>query len=147
MKSRIEPMSEFEQVGRADRARRRLTPETLTPEQRVSYERRKAARETPEARARLQGDIEAIRREVPPLVADGPLLDMLAALRRERERQGLSLTDVMERSRIDRATVNKLENGKIPNPTYSTVKAYAKALGMRVAWTLEPTPINAGSKS
>ena len=68
-------------------------------------------------------------------------------LRHERERQGLSLTDVMERSRIDRATVNKLENGKVPNPTYSTMKAYAKALGMHLAWKLEPIPDEAEVKS
>jgi ribosome-binding protein aMBF1 (putative translation factor) len=140
-------MGEIEQGSRADRARRRLSPETMTPEQRESYERRKAARETPEAQARLQSDIEEIRREVPPLTIDGPLRDLLAALRRERERQGLSLTDIMDRSRIDRATVNKLENGKIPNPTYSTMRAYAKAIGMSLAWTLEPIAVDARSKS
>jgi ribosome-binding protein aMBF1 (putative translation factor) len=137
-------MSEKEPIGRAERGRRRLIPEAMTSEQRSAYERRKVARETPEARARRERDLEAIRREFPPLAADEPLLDVLAALRVERERQGLSLTDVMERSKIDRATVNKLENGKIPNPTYSTMKAYAKALGMHLEWKLVPLAVEAG---
>lgn len=124
---------------REGRVGRRLTPETMTPERRAAYDLRKAARETPEARERLARDVEAIKREFPPLSADPALLDVLAALRRERERQGLSLTDVMERSKIDRTTINKIENGKVPNPTYSTMKAYAKALGLRLTWTIEPT--------
>ena len=39
---------------------------------------------------------------------------------------------------MDRATIDKLENGKIPNPTYTTMRAYAKALGLRLGWKLEP---------
>jgi ribosome-binding protein aMBF1 (putative translation factor) len=136
-----EPKSSMSEDDRAERARRRLSPGTMTAEQRAAYERRKAAREMPEARAQLASDLEAIREEFPPLAADEPLRDVLKALRVERERQGLSLSDIMERSKIDRATVNKLENGKIANPTYSTMKAYAKALGMHLAWKLEPIPM------
>lgn len=134
-------MSESEPIGRAERARRRLTPATMTPEQRAAYERRRSARETPQAQAQRTRDIEAIRQEFPPLAADEALLSLLAELRAERQRQGLSLTDMMARTRIDRATINKLENGKIPNPTYSTLKAYARALGMRVALRLERLPV------
>jgi ribosome-binding protein aMBF1 (putative translation factor) len=137
MKSRIDLMSESKPIGRAERARRRLTPESMTPQQRAAYERRRSARETPEAKAQLTRDIESIRQEFPPLAADEALLSLFAELRAERERQGLSLTDMMARTRIDRSTINKLENGKIPNPTYSTLKAYAKALGMRLALSLD----------
>jgi ribosome-binding protein aMBF1 (putative translation factor) len=140
-------MSDPKPIDREERPRRRLTPETMTPGQRAAYELRKAARETPEGREDLKRDIEAIRQEFPPLTADEALQNLLATLRAERERQGLSLTAIMERSQIDRATVNKLENGKIPNPTYSTLKAYAKALGMQLEWKLEPRPIEAGAKS
>jgi ribosome-binding protein aMBF1 (putative translation factor) len=140
-------MADPKPIDRTERARRRLTPEMMTPEQRASYERRKAARETPEAREELRRDLDAIRREFPPLTVDEALRDVLTALRQERERQGLSLTDIMERTKIDRATINKIENGKVPNPTYSTMKAYARALGMRLAWTLEPMPVRAGAKS
>ena len=65
------------------------------------------------------------------------MLAALAALRAERERQGLSLTDMMERTKIDRATISKLENGKIPNPTYQTLRTYARALGKRLVWSVE----------
>jgi ribosome-binding protein aMBF1 (putative translation factor) len=140
MKSRIDLMSESKPIGREERARRRLTPDVMTPEQRAAYALRRSARETPQAKAQLARDIESIRREFPPLVADEALLSLLAELRAERERQGLSLTDVMALTRIDRATINKLENGKVPNPTYSTLKAYAKALGMRLAFNLGRAP-------
>jgi ribosome-binding protein aMBF1 (putative translation factor) len=121
--------------------------EQLTPEQKASIERIRAEHRTPEYRAEEKRVRDLVREEFLPLVADGPLLDVLAALRCERERQGLSLTDIMERSKIDRATINKLENGKIPNPTYSTMKAYARALGLRLAWKLEPMPLETYSKS
>jgi ribosome-binding protein aMBF1 (putative translation factor) len=91
--------------------------ERLTPEQKAAVEAIRAEHATPEYRAEEARIREEVRKEFPPLTADEPLLEVLAALRRERERQGLSLTDIMERTRIDRATINKLENGKIPNPT------------------------------
>jgi ribosome-binding protein aMBF1 (putative translation factor) len=120
--------------------RNRQAWEKLTPEQQAAVlagrERRKAERQTPEYQEQLARDIEAIKKEFPPLEPDEALLEVLAALRRRREALGLSLTDVMERSRIDRATLNKLENGKVPNPTYTTMKRYARALGLRVGWTL-----------
>jgi ribosome-binding protein aMBF1 (putative translation factor) len=130
-------MSEPRPSDHAERLRRRLTPETMTPEQRVAYERRKAERETPEYQEQLRRDIEAIQKEFPPLQPDADLLSALASLRAERERQGLSLTDVMERTKIDRATISKLETGKIPNPTYQTLRTYARALGKRIVWRLE----------
>jgi transcriptional regulator with XRE-family HTH domain len=43
----------------------------------------------------------------------------------------------MERTKIDRATISKLETGKIPNPTYQTLRTYARALGKRIVWRLE----------
>ena len=55
------------------------------------------------------------------------------ALRIERERQGLTLTDLQERTRIDRATISKLERGEMPNPTVGTLQTLAAALGKRLA--------------
>jgi transcriptional regulator with XRE-family HTH domain len=49
----------------------------------------------------------------------------------------LSLTNMAERTGIDRATISKLETGKIPNPTIGTLRTYARALGRRLAWVLE----------
>ncbi len=118
------------------RRRRRLGDAELTPEQRSANEARCAERQTPQYQDDLARDIEAYRQEYPP-VGDPELIEALAGLRRERERQGLSLTDMAERTGIDRATISKLETGKIANPTIGTLNTYAKALGRRLSWTLE----------
>jgi ribosome-binding protein aMBF1 (putative translation factor) len=99
-------------------------------------EARRAERETSEYQEGLARDIDAYRREYPP-VGDPELLAALTGLRRERERQGLSLTDMAERTGIDRATISKLETGKLANPTISTLRTYARALGRRLTWNLE----------
>jgi hypothetical protein len=117
-----------------ERNRRRW--EALTPEQRAAVEKVRAAHRAAEYRADEARVREAVRAEFPPRRADEDLAAALAALRTERERQGLSLTDVQERSRIDRATISKLERGEIPNPTVGTLRAYAAALGKRLAWSL-----------
>ena len=44
---------------------------------------------------------------------------------------------MMERTKIDRATISKLETGKLPNPSYQTIRDYAQALGKRVVWCVE----------
>ena len=119
-----------------ERRRRRLADADLTPEQRAAVEARRAERQTPGYQEELARDIDAYRREYPP-VGDPELVAALAGLRRERERQGLSLTDMAERTGIDRATISKLETGKLANPTIGTLRTYARALGRRLTWTLE----------
>ena len=64
----------------------------------------------------------------------------LQALRRERERAGLSLADVALRSGLDRAVISRLETGKQDNPTAATLLRYAAALGKRLLWTWEEVP-------
>jgi transcriptional regulator with XRE-family HTH domain len=44
-----------------------------------------------------------------------------------------------ERTGIDRATISKLETGKLANPTIATLRTYARALDRRLAWRLEAT--------
>lgn len=76
--------------------------------------------------------------------ADGDLVTILASLRAERERQGLSMRAVaaMTRSshgtipRLDPSTISKMERGIIPSPGWDSVRAYAMALGKRLAWSL-----------
>jgi ribosome-binding protein aMBF1 (putative translation factor) len=65
------------------------------------------------------------------------LLSALAALKRERERQGLSLAEVSERSGLDKGMISRLENGKILNPTVTTLWRYADAVGMRMNLSAE----------
>jgi ribosome-binding protein aMBF1 (putative translation factor) len=117
------------------RERWRLADAELTPEQRAAVEARRAQRRTVAYQEKLARDIAAYQQEHPP-VCDRELTDALAALRRERRRQGLSLKDVAARTGIDRATISKLETGKIANPTIGTLRKYARALGRKLAWTL-----------
>jgi ribosome-binding protein aMBF1 (putative translation factor) len=123
-----------------ERRRRRLADADLTPEQRAAAEARRAERRTPEYQEELARDIDAYHREYPP-VGDPELIAALAGLRRERERQGLSLTDIAERTGIDRATISKLETGKLANPTVGTLRTYARALGRRLNWTVEAVEV------
>ena len=60
------------------------------------------------------------------------LLSAIAEVRRRREQRGLSLAEVSERSGLDKGMLSRLENGKILNPTLSTLWRYAEALGMQV---------------
>jgi transcriptional regulator with XRE-family HTH domain len=54
-----------------------------------------------------------------------------------REQAGLSLTDVADRSGIDKAALSRLENGLYSNPTINTLARYAKAIGTRFVPVLE----------
>jgi len=128
------------------RTRRAL--ETLPPEARAAAEaaiaRSEACRATPEGQAEQEEVIRKVREEFAPLAIDPELAKALSALRAERERQGLSLSDVSERSGIDRATLSKLETGKVPNPTVSTLRAVARAVNKRLSWLLIDDPADAG---
>jgi DNA-binding XRE family transcriptional regulator len=72
-------------------------------------------------------------------IPHGIFMDMLMLLhnlRQEREKAGLSLTEVAERSGMDKSTLSKLESGKQTNPTLDTILRYVKALGKEVRWQL-----------
>jgi predicted transcriptional regulator len=112
--------------------------EDLTPEQQATVKAVLARNRTPERQAELAQIRADVMREFPPLTISSALAESLASLRLERERMGLSLSDVQERSGLDRAMVSRLENGKIANPTAATLEAYAAALGRRMIWATEP---------
>ena len=65
---------------------------------------------------------------------------VLAQLKQERVRQGMSLADVERISHIDQACLSRLENGKVVNPTVSTISRFAAALGKSVGYTLTDAP-------
>ena len=117
----------------------------LPTEVRARLAARRAESETPEYQAQHAEEVARLREEFAPLQPDEPLWEVLAALRLERERLGLTLADVSARTRIDPTTISKLENGRLPNPTYSTMRTYARALGLRLGWTLEPMSADIGS--
>ncbi|WZP00054.1 helix-turn-helix domain-containing protein [Isosphaeraceae bacterium EP7] len=112
--------------------------EDLTPEQRAAADAILARNRTPERRAELARIRADVMREFPPLTISAGLAESLASLRLERERLGLSLSDVQARSGLDRGMISRLENGKIANPTASTLESYAAALGRRMIWATEP---------
>jgi DNA-binding XRE family transcriptional regulator len=59
-----------------------------------------------------------------------------AALKHLREQQGLSVSEVADRTGVDRAMISRLENGHVENPTIGTMSRYANALGKRVVVSL-----------
>ena len=57
-------------------------------------------------------------------------------LRAERERLGLSLADVEQRSGLRRSVLSRLENDNTSNPTLLTLQRYATAIGMTLHTSL-----------
>jgi hypothetical protein len=123
----------------------------------------RANRKTAEERAREQALRDKLQKERPSLddlvrageclpdavMTMGMYFDVqraLQALKRERERNKLSIGDVAVRSGLDRAVVSRLENGKQDNPTVATLMRYAAALGKRFVWTYEDQPDEAAPR-
>lgn len=99
---------------------------------------------SPEDKARLNAIRDRFQAEKPTreqLVASGEyaefiphgefmnILAILAALKAERQRQGLSLSDIERKTGIDKAALSRLENGHQDNPTFETLRRYAAGLG------------------
>jgi DNA-binding XRE family transcriptional regulator len=116
---------------------------------------------TPEDRARHKAIRDQLQRERPtpqqlmesgeygPAIPRGVAYALKLALfemKKAREEAGISLTDIAEKSGIDKAALSRLENGVTENPTVVTLARYAAALGKRLVWTLEdiePKPAKA----
>jgi DNA-binding phage protein len=88
--------------------------------------REQVAEELPEIKRKARERLALIRQ------TGTPLRQTLAALRAERERQGLSLADINQRTGIDRAALSRLENNEESNPTLTTLERYAEALGKQL---------------
>jgi len=73
--------------------------------------------------------VEAMQRGV-------ELQHTVALLKAERIRQGLSLTDVNQRSGIEKSTLSRLENEEDVNPTIATLTRYANAIGVKLTVVL-----------
>jgi hypothetical protein len=67
---------------------------------------------------------------------------VLQTLKAERQRLGLTLAEVGERSGIGKANLSRLENDLTANPTIDTLMRYADALDKEVRINIE----DAGSK-
>ncbi len=68
------------------------------------------------------------------------LREAVGLLKAERQRLGLSLAEVGERSGIGKANLSRLENDPSPNPTVDTLLRYAAALGRDIRITLGDPP-------
>lgn len=110
---------------------------------------------TAEETAKLRADRERYQREKPTpeqLLAEGGhtefttrgellLLHQITVwLKRERERQGLTLAQMSKRAGIDQAALSRLETGKNANPTLGTLVRAAGALGKVVRCSFEDAP-------
>jgi DNA-binding Xre family transcriptional regulator len=85
--------------------------------------------------------VEALRAsgEIGEVVKQGTYLAarrVVAELRKERERQGVSLGRLSELTGIDKAALSRLETGANANPTVDTLERYAQALGKHIVCTL-----------
>jgi DNA-binding Xre family transcriptional regulator len=59
---------------------------------------------------------------------------LVSSLRKMREQEKLSLSDVSERSGMDKAMLSRLENGHVPNPGIETIARYLDALDKEIEW-------------
>ena len=66
-----------------------------------------------------------------------PLATIAAALRRERERVGISLTELARRAGLAKSTLSQLENGT-GNPSIETLWSLGVALGVPFSRLVEP---------
>ena len=116
---------------------------------------------TPKETARLRADRQRYQRDKPSpeqLLAEGghkqfvPLGELIfihqvmSSLKKERERQGLTLADLSERSGIDQAALSKLETGSHGNPTLETLYRIATALDKAIVCVLRDPAAN-GSRN
>jgi transcriptional regulator with XRE-family HTH domain len=65
-----------------------------------------------------------------------PAGDQPQAIEALTKRQGVSLTDVANRSGMDRAAISRLENGVCLNPTVDTLYRYAHAVGADIGFSV-----------
>ncbi|MDA1016892.1 MAG: helix-turn-helix transcriptional regulator [Planctomycetota bacterium] len=109
-----------------ERGKRIYRKATTEERERHAKIREQIVDELPDIKRRARERLSLLKKE------GTPLRQVLSALRAERERQGLSLADINERTGIDRAALSRLENNEDANPTLSTLECYAEAVGKRM---------------
>jgi hypothetical protein len=134
-------MSEFTKrtVRRRTAPRVERTPEELA-ELRATRERFQRDKPTLEQVLAATGQTEAL-----PLGEYLQAQELLHALRRERERQHVTLAQLAERTGYDPAVLSRLFTGRQANTTLATVGRIANALGKEVVHTLRDLAVPAGA--
>ena len=110
----------------------------LTPEEAAQYR---------QLRADIEREKPAINAEIRVQLAEQrELAAVFDELKQVRQALGLSLTEIQERTGIDRSALSKLENEHCANFTLDTVRKYAQAVGKRVLVTVADAtePVAAG---
>ncbi len=107
--------------------------------------KRTPMRLTPEKLAELRHVRMLVEGEKDEIIAKGRkfkeqhkavLSEAAKVLKAEREARGWSLTDLENRTGIDRATLSRFETGVCGNPTIATLNRYASALGKQIVVSL-----------
>ena len=106
----------------------------LTPEMEERVRKAIAEEERPEVVAANKARGRKVFEEVEERRRD--FADVVIALKEAREARGLSLQDLCDRTGITRASLSLLENGK-GNPTMSTLKRVAEAIGVELLVTVK----------
>src|ERR1700736_4139899 len=99
---------------------------------------------TPEEAAKYKAIREQVAEELPDLIAChhermaivDQLQELVKQLKAAREAKGLTLSDLTERTGMDRSALSKLETGQRSNPTIGTLIRYAEAVGKRLVVSL-----------
>ncbi len=133
------------------KARRLFRPNRKTAEERARERRlrEKHQKEKPS----LEDLVRSGECDADAVMTMGMYFDVqkaLQSLKRERQRRGLSIGDVAQRSGLDRAVISRLENGKQDNPTVATLMRYAAAIGKRFLWSyqeVQPKVTNGDGKA
>ena len=68
---------------------------------------------------------------------------VMARLKAQRERQGLTIAQLAERSGVDKGAISKLETGRQINPTVDTLCRIAAGLGIKIGLTVQAEDISA----
>ena len=116
--------------------KRRTAPFTPEEQERIEAVRQAAQAPRRATNSRTREILDQEYRETGTIetTGDGTTMgDMVAfrrfitSLRQEHERLGLSLNDMAERSKIEKAALSRLENGQQLNPTVNTLARYVHA--------------------
>lgn len=121
---------------------RKIRTERLT---RVEIERDRVVREQFASKPSLEDLPDS---EWGPVIKQGQYLSLMqfaAAIKALREELHLSLSDLADKSGIDKAAISRFENGQVDNPTFNTLQRLAKSVGKRVRIELEDDRV-AGSR-
>jgi DNA-binding Xre family transcriptional regulator len=106
----------------------------ITRNQPLTEDEKRPYRET---RRQFADELPDINRRAQAAKPRIQLKQVLRALKVERERQGLSLGDLNDRTGIDRGSLSKLENDEDPNVTMNTLLRYAQAIGKTLTVQIE----------